>query len=248
MPEQMRPHALTRGLRPALAAFAAAALAATVHAQAPAQAPGQTTLTDAAKAMSSGTWEFSNADRDKRCTVTFRTDPAAVGMRLELDKGCAALFPFIREVVGWTLAENDFLRLVDAQGKSVLEFSEVESRIYEAPRPGEGILFLQASTAVGPPPKQADEMTGDWGVVRGSDKSLCTLTLANKPAGDDLALTVKPGCNAFVTRFAPTAWQMDRGDLVIKNARGQTWRFSEGENSTWTRVPESAVPVLLVRP
>jgi hypothetical protein len=240
----MRPHAMTRGRRIGLAAIIAAALATAAHAQAPTPAP----LGDAAKAMTTGTWEFSNADRDKRCTVTFRSDAAAVGMRLEFDKECAALFPFITEIVGWTLADNDFLRLVDAQGKSLLEFSEVESHLYEAPRPGEGILFLQASTAVGPPPKQAEQMVGDWGVVRGSGKPICTLTLTNKPKGDDFALTLKPGCNVFVTGFAPTAWQMDRGELLLKNVRGQTWRFSEGDASSWTRVPESAVPVRLVRP
>jgi len=234
----MRPQAKSSWL--GLVALGVAAIGATVHAQAP--------LSDAAKVMTNGTWEFSNADRDKRCTVTFRTDPAAAGMRLEFDKGCVGQFPFIADVVGWTLADNDFLRLLDAQGKSLLEFSEVESRIYEAPRPGEGILFIQASTAVGPPPKQAEQMVGDWGLVRGSGRPICTLSLANTPAGDDLALTLKPGCNAFVTRFAPTAWQMDRGELLIKNARGQTWRFSEGDGSTWTRVPESAEPVLLVRP
>jgi hypothetical protein len=239
----MRRYAMTRRLRAGFAAIAVMALAAAAHAQAPTTAP----LSDAAKAMTTGTWEFSNADRDKRCTLTFRADPAAVGMRLEFDKGCTALFPFIREVAGWTLAENDFLRLVDAQGKSVLEFSEVESHMYEAPRPGEGILFIQASTAVGPPPKQADDVAGDWGLVRGTGKPICTLTLTNKPVGDDLALTLKPGCNAFVTRFAPTVWQMDRGELLLKNARGQIWRFSEGDASTWTRVPESASPVLLVR-
>jgi hypothetical protein len=227
-------------LRFAVAALGLAALVASARAQAP--------PSDAAKAMTNGTWEFSNADRDKRCTVTFRTDPAAAGMRLEFDKGCVGQFPFIADVAGWTLADNDFLRLLDAQGKSLLEFSEVETHIYEAPRPGEGILFIQASAAVGPPPKQAEQMVGDWGLVRGSGKPICTLSLANTPAGDDLALTLKPGCNAFVTRFAPTAWQMDRGELLIKNARGQAWRFSEGDNSTWTRVPETAEPLTLVKP
>ena len=229
-----------------LVALAGAALAATAHAQTRTQA--QAPPSDAAKAMTNGTWEFSNADRDKRCVVTFRTDPAAAGMRLEFDKGCVGQFPFIADVAGWTLAENDFLRLLDAQGKSVLEFSEVETHIYEAPRPGEGILFIQASAAVGPPPKQPDQVAGDWGLVRGSGKPICTLTLANTAAGDDLALTVKPGCNAFVTRFAPTAWQMDRGELLIKNARGQIWRFSEGDNATWSRVPDTAEPLTLVKP
>jgi hypothetical protein len=229
-----------------LVALAGAAFMATAHAQTPTPAPAP--LGDAAKAMTNGTWEFSNADRDKRCTVTFRTDPAAAGMRLEFDKGCVGQFPFIADVAGWTLAENDFLRFVDAQGKSVLEFSEVETHIYEAPRPGEGILFIQASTAVGPPPKQPDQVAGDWGLVRGSGKPICVLSLANTPAGDDLALTLKPGCNAFVTRFAPTAWQMDRGELMIKNARGQIWRFSEGDNATWSRVPDTVEPLMLVKP
>ena len=225
--------------RAALALVALAFLATGARAQAP--------LTDEAKAMTGGTWELSNADRDKRCTVTFRTEPAAAGMRVEFDKGCAGQFPFIGEVVGWTLTQNDFLRMLDAKGKSLLEFSEVESRIYEAPRPGEGILFIQASTAVGPAPREPGEVAGDWGFVRGSGKPICTMTLANTPAGPDLALKLKPGCDALVARFAPTAWQMDRGELLLKNARGQTWRFEEADAATWERVPESADPLLLVK-
>jgi hypothetical protein len=215
---------------------------ASAHAQAP--------VSDDAKAMAEGTWEFSNADRDKRCTLTFRTDAAATGMRLEFDKGCAALFPFIKEIVGWSRAQNDFLRLLDAKGQSVLEFSEVESRIFEAPRPGEGILFIQASTAVGPPPKEADVMFGDWALKRGGGaKPICTMTLANTPAGEDfLALKLKPGCDPLVMRFAPNAWQMDRGELVLKNARNQTWRFAEGEGGAWQRVPEGSQSLTLVRP
>jgi len=230
-----------RAVHGALATLALIGLTAHSHAQAPAE------LSEDAKTLASGTWELSNADRDKRCTVTFRTDRAAAGLRLEFDKGCAGQFPFITEIVGWTLRENDFLRMVDAKGKSLLDFSEVESHIYEAPKPGEGILFIQASTAVGPPPKEPEQVVGDWGIVHGSGKPICILTLANTPAGSDLALKVKPGCDAFVTRFAPTAWQMDRGELLLKNARGQTWRFEEGDASTWERVPETADPVLLMR-
>jgi Protease inhibitor Inh len=228
-------------LRTALTALGIAGLIATAQAQAP--------LTDDAKAMTNSTWEFSNADRDKRCTVVFKTDPAAAGMRLEFDKGCSGVFPFIAAVVGWTLAENDFLRLLDAKGKSLLEFSEVESGIYEAPRPGEGILFIQTTASVGPPPKDADQMLGDWNIVRANGGTpICTFELAKTPVGDDFTLKLKPGCDALVTRFAPTAWQMDRGELVLKNARSQAWRFAEGDSSTWQRVPEGPDPLLLVRP
>jgi hypothetical protein len=222
----------------------AVAIACLVVAPARAQAP----VSDQAKGMASGSWEFSNADRDKRCMIVFKTAPAAAGMKLEFDKTCAEAFPFIKEIAGWSIAENDFLRLLDAKGKSLLEFSEVETGMYEAPRPGEGILFIQTAAALGPPPKEAEQVTGDWGVVRGAGKPICTVTLANAAAGPDLALKLKPGCDAFVTRFAPTAWQMDRGELLLKNARGQTWRFEESDAATWTRVPETAEPLMLVRP
>lgn len=233
---------IRRSLIVVLGAIGAIGVSAGAHAQAP--------LSDDAKAMAEGTWEFSNADRDKRCTLTFRTDAAASGMRLDFDRGCAALFPFIKEIAGWSRAQNDFLRLLDAKGQSVLEFSEVESRIFEAPRPGEGILFIQASTAVGPPPKEADVMFGDWALMRGGGgKAICTMTFANTPVGDDyFALKLKPGCDAQVARFAPNAWQMDRGELVLRNARNQSWRFAEGEGSAWQRVPEGPQPLTLVRP
>jgi hypothetical protein len=201
---------------------------------------------DAAKAMA-GTWEFTNADRDKLCSLTLRTDPGAAGMKLEFDRACAGVFPFIREIEGWTIADNDFLRLVDGKGAPVLEFSEVESGVYEAPRPGEGILFIQNASAAGPAPRTAEQISGEWTIVRGAGKPICALTLTNNAAGEDLALRIKPPCDAFVTRFGPTTWQMERGELVLKSPRGQPWRFEETDATTWARVPTTADPVLLVR-
>jgi hypothetical protein len=218
-------------------------LIATCCGAAAAQVPGPS---DAVKALA-GPWEFTNADRDKTCTITLRTDPAPAGMRAEFDRACAAKFPFIGEIAAWTMAENDFLRLVDAKGGAVLEFSEVESGVYEAPRPGEGILFIQKAGAAGPPSRTAEEVTGEWSVVRAAGKPICSLTLSNTPAGEDFAVRVRPPCDAFVTRFAPMAWQVERGELVLKAAKGQPWRFEEGEANTWQRVPATADPVLLVR-
>src|SRR3989304_8909271 len=63
-----------------------------------------------------GSWEFSNADREKICVITFRAELPRVGRRVEFDPACAGKFPFIHEIVGWSLADNDFLRLLDARG------------------------------------------------------------------------------------------------------------------------------------
>jgi hypothetical protein len=209
-----------------------------------AQAPSP--VSDAAKATA-GAWEFSNADRDKLCMVNLKAEAGSAGLKLEFDQACAKVFPFVREIAAWTVAENDFLRLLDARGRPVLEFSEVEGGLYEAPRPGEGILFLQTAAAAGPAPRTADQMTGDWGIVRGSGKAICVLTLSNNPAGTDVfALRIKPGCDRAVAQFAPTTWRMDRGELVLVAPRG-SWRFEEEETGTWHRIPETAERLLIVK-
>jgi hypothetical protein len=194
-----------------------------------------------------GSWEFSNADREKTCTITFRNEANKVGKRVEFDPGCAAQFAFVRDIVGWQRAENDFLRLLDGQGNSVLEFSEVENGMFEAPRAGEGILFIQNASSLGPAPKTAEQIAGEWSIVRRTGRAICALTLTNTAAGDEFAVRVQQPCDAVVTRFAPATWQMDRGEIVIRSAAGSSWRFEEAEDSRWRRVPETANPMLMVR-
>jgi Protease inhibitor Inh len=220
-------------------------LVLSLGAAAAAQAPKPAPPGEAAKAMV-GKWEFSNADREKVCGVVFRTDPGAAGMKLEFEQGCFGFFPFLKEVVAWRLAENDFLRLLNAKGRSVLEFSEVESRMFEAPRQGEGILFIQAAGAV-VPDVTAEQLNGEWALVRGSGKTLCTLTLAGAPAGDGYALKINPGCDPFVMRFNPVSWRVERGGLTLASARGETWLFEAEDLANWHRIPQTADPVLLVR-
>ena len=214
------------------------------------QAPAQPSPagSDAFKAMI-GKWEISNADRDRICAITFRADPSGSAFKLELDKACPVQMPEVKALVAWTIGGLDLVRLLDGKGKPILEFTEVESGIYEAQRPGEGIFFMQnAAAAAGPVGLAANEMAGDWGVVRGSGKTVCTITLTNTAAGPDaFALKLKPGCDAVVTRFGPAAWYMDRGELVLKSKGGQFWRFEESDPVNWQRVPEGREPITLVR-
>jgi hypothetical protein len=209
-------------------------------------AQGPATLGDSAKAVL-GTWEFSNADRDKICTVIFKSDRSPGGFEVVFDPNCSKLFPLVNDVVAWNYPENDLLRLLDAGGKSLVEFSEVEDGIYEAPTPGVGVLFLQNPAAAGPPPKPPEQLAGDWTIVRGSGAPLCQLTLAATAAQDGLALTVKPGCDPSVARLNLTLWRIDRDELMLVPARGNPWRFEEVDANTWRRIPETADAIMLVR-
>jgi hypothetical protein len=196
-----------------------------------------------------GKWEISNADRDRTCMITFRPDASSSVFKLELEKTCTTQMPELKDVAAWTIAGLDLVRLVDNKGKPIFDFSEVESGTYEAQRPGEGVFFMQsAAVAASPVGLSTDQMAGDWGVVRGNGKTVCTITLTNAAAGtDSFALKLKPGCDAFVTRFGPASWYMDRGELVLRSRGGHFWRFEEGDPTNWQRVPEGPEPISLVR-
>jgi hypothetical protein len=78
--------------------------------------------------------------------------------------------------------------------------------------------------------------------------AVCTITLTNTAAGpNNFSLKLKPGCDAFVTRFSPSTWHIDRGELVLKSAKGQFWRFEEGKPTNWSRVPQGREAINLVR-
>ncbi|MBZ0148754.1 MAG: protease inhibitor Inh/omp19 family protein [Pseudorhodoplanes sp.] len=205
---------------------------------------------DAVKAMAaSGGWEISNADRDKTCTVTFKADPARTGHKLDLDPACGNVFPFINEVEGWTLS-NDIVRLIDARGKTIFEFTEVESGMYEAERPAEGLFFLQ-NAAAAPTIRTPDQIAGEWVVMQGT-KQICAMTLANTAVPNQegaLVLRIKPGCEPPAARLNFILWRMDQGEVVLASAGGQSWRFEEEDTLTftWRRVPEGADDIRMVR-
>jgi Protease inhibitor Inh len=218
--------------------------AACVAGAAVAQAPGQ--IGESAQRMI-GSWEFSNADRDRTCTATFKSDRGPAGLKVEFDANCVNLFPLVRDVAAWKFPDNDLLYLLDAKGKSLVEFSEVEDGIFEAPTPGVGVLFLQNAAAAGAPPKPAEQVAGDWAIVRKGGSPVCVLTLGMTKASDGFGIAVKPGCDAAIARLNFTQWRVDSDQLMLVPSRGNPWRFEEIDTTTWRRIPETADQITLVR-
>lgn len=209
----------------------------------PAFAQGNPPLNDAARNML-GTWEFSSADRERVCTATFKAD--AAGPKVEFDANCAALYPLVANIVGWRYPDNDLLYLLDDGGKALVEFSEVEDGIFEAPTPGVGVLFLQHPAAATGPEATPDQLAGDW-IMRRGTATLCAVTLSTMPLRDALTLTVKPGCAASVAQLGFAQWRLDNGELLLVPARGQPWRFEAADDNRWSRVPETADGFTLAR-
>ena len=130
----------------------------------------------------------------------------------------------------------------------MLEFSEVESGIFEAPKPGEGILFIQNPTDLGPAPKTAEQITGDWTIVRRTGQRVCGLTLSEHRGRRGIrgppAAALRPVGDAR-SRRRPGRWIAARS--CCASANGQSWRFEESEDAKWQRIPQTANPLLMVR-
>lgn len=196
-----------------------------------------------------GEWELSTAGRDKTCIVTLKSDSTPQGLKLELDKGCGNALPFTKSIVAWSVKGLDIVRLQDAAGQSVIDVTEVESGIFEGLRQGEGVYLLQNLAAARALSKSADQLIGDWAMVRGSGKSICGLTLTNTETNtpENFAVYLKPRCDPLVAAFAPTVWRIERGELLLQSAKGEIWRFEADDNAQWRRIPDSADPLLLTR-
>ena len=72
-----------------------ALLAALILTLLPGSARAEGAVSEAAQAMVGG-WEISNADRDRRCPLTFSVEPAPGGYKVDFDAGCTGAFPVAR--------------------------------------------------------------------------------------------------------------------------------------------------------
>ena len=225
--------------------LACAAIAALFAAATPARAQDATTL----KKDMIGQWELSTTERSKTCVVTFKGDTSPQGMKLDLEPGCAAALPFTREITAWNIKGlGDIVRLQDAAGQPVIDFTEVESGIFEGLRQGEGVYILQNLAAARSLAKSMDQMIGDWSMVRGKGVVICGLTLTNTEAGpDNFQVFLKPKCDPAIAAFAPTQWRLDRGQMILMSAKGDIWQFEADDNAQWRRVPDSADPLIMLR-
>jgi hypothetical protein len=195
-----------------------------------------------------GQWELSTTERSKTCVVTLKSDATPQGLKLELEPGCVAALPFTKDITAWNIKGLDIVRLQDAAGQPVIDFTEVESGIFEGLRQGEGIYILQNLAAARSLAKSMDQMIGDWSMVRGSGRPVCGLTLTNTEATpDNFQVFLKPRCDPAVEAFKPTMWRLERGELLLMSQAGEVWRFEADDNAQWRLVPDTADPLIMLR-
>lgn len=195
-----------------------------------------------------GQWELSTTERSKTCVVTLRGDPSPQGLKLDLEPGCAAALPFTKDIAAWTVAGLDIVRLQTATGETVIDFTEVESGIFEGRRENEGIYILQNLAEARSLARSMDQMIGDWAFIRGNGQTICGITLTNTEVPpDNFQAFLKPKCDPAIANFKPEVWRLERGEILLMSASGETWHFQADDNAQWRLVPDSANPLILVR-
>jgi Protease inhibitor Inh len=210
--------------------------------------PAQAQQQDALKKEMIGQWELSTTERSKTCVVTIKNEAAPGGLKLELEPGCAAALPFTQAIKAWSIKGLDIVRLQDATGNSVIDFTEVESGIFEGLRQGEGVYILQNLAAARSLAKSMDQMIGDWQIVRGNGRPICGLTLTNTEAtGDNFQVFLKPKCDPAIAAFGPQQWRLERGQIILLSRTGEAWQFEADDNAQWRRVPDSADGLVMLR-
>ena len=196
-----------------------------------------------------GQWELATTERSKTCVVTLKPDATPQGMKLDLEPNCAAALPFTKDITAWNIKGlGDIVRLQDAAGQPVIDFTEVESGIFEGLRTGEGVYILQNLAAARSLAKSMDQMIGDWSMVRGNGQAVCGLTLTNtEKSCDNFQDLLKQKCDPAGAAFAPSQWRLDHGRMLLLSAKGDTWQFEADDNAQWRRVPDSADPLIMLR-
>lgn len=223
---------------PGLALLFLAALASAASAQ----------QQDTLKKEMIGQWELSTTERSKTCVVTIKSEGAPQALKIELEPACATALPFTKEIVAWSIKGLDIVRLQDAGGQPVIDFTEVESGIFEGLRQGEGVYILQNLAAARSLAKSMDQMIGDWQMVRGNGRQVCGLTLTNTEAtADNFQVFVKPKCDPAIAAFGPVQWRLDRGQIILMSKAGDTWQFEADDNAQWRRVPDTADGLIMLR-
>jgi hypothetical protein len=197
-------------------------------------------------------FRLGNADGSRSCPFALKAEPAGPGLAVDFDRPACAIIAFSAQVVAWLPDPSGSLRLLNAQGRTVAEFTEGANGSFEALREGDGVYFLTNPSAADEDTEiKVDEVVGEWDLARQAGTPICRWTLLDQPAtnGKGKALAIAAGCDPALLRFGPVAWDIEGGNILVRgDTDAAVIRFARQEDGGWARTPERGRPLLMNRP
>jgi len=81
-----------------------------------------------------GRWMIASEDGDRICEVELLREPGIGGMQIDVDPGCAAVFPVMADIAAWRLLEGWAIDLVDGERRARIRFSTPDERYVAFPQ------------------------------------------------------------------------------------------------------------------
>ncbi|MGU3494979.1 AprI/Inh family metalloprotease inhibitor [Xanthobacteraceae bacterium A53D] len=193
---------------------------------------------------------LASADGERTCPVQLKTATAGGGFSLSFGGDGCPMMPFTAEVAAWVPDPSGAILFLTAQGRQVAEFTEGAGGAYEALREGDGVYFLAPASMLQEDMVRPEEMLGEWDIARTAGTPLCRWVFSEAAAkGGGLTVSVSPGCDAGLAAFAPAAWHLEGGNVLVTSRAGATTlRFARQEDGGWAKIPERGRPLLMSRP
>ena len=107
-----------------------------------------------------GPWQIVPVDGAPVCAVTLGTAPAPGGWRAEIDPLCRTQVPVAADTAGWTFADG--MRLLDAQGATLMYFEEDETALASSPSVAAPAFYLVPAIPGFARLRQPREWEGRW--------------------------------------------------------------------------------------
>lgn len=86
-------------------------------------------------ATTSGAWDMTLNDTNRKCRLYLRVDPDAAGHALGMPAGCRRALPILMDVTTWNMPDESKIELADRDGKTVLSFAPANESALEAKGP-----------------------------------------------------------------------------------------------------------------
>lgn len=197
-----------------------------------------------------GTFVLTSADGERTCPLVLKPTASGPGFALGFATDGCPLIAFAAQVVAWAPDPAGGIRLLNAQARTVAEFTEGAAGTYEALREGDGVYFIATPADLQADVVHSEELFGDWDLSRTAGTPVCRWVLSDTPVtAGAFAVRVAPGCETALAAFTPVTWRLEGGNvLVASGSGGGTLRFARQEDGGWARVPERGRPLLMSRP
>lgn len=88
-----------------------------------------------------GPWVITDQSGDRACEVVLKEEPTIGGSVIEVDPGCAKVFPVMADIAAWRLMDSWAIYLVDAERKTRIRFTTPDDA-YVADPETDGIFTI----------------------------------------------------------------------------------------------------------